>query len=163
MPFGSRNGIQVFNQQSFLAYINTSLTNQTGDGTLVNLSYDTVFYNNGTVFGSGTTFTAPVTGLYRIGASLLLSNLGAGHTSVTFVLGNSTTLNQVYLASCNPGAGRTAGNLFLASGCLDLQMTAGNIANLSVLVAGSTKTVGLTGFDTGNLGNYFYATLLTTG
>ena len=54
-------------QPAFNAYMGSTASNVTGDGTLYAIAFDTELYDVGSDYNTGTyTFTAPVTGRYRM-------------------------------------------------------------------------------------------------
>lgn len=129
----------------FIAYANTNTANATGDGTFVTLPCNATTVNNGSAYNTGTfTFTAPATGLYYLSYQARFSNIGAAHTSmVTELVTTSQTYFSNYLnpfAIMSLGASATTGNFgFLVS------MSSGDTALVSVAIAGSTKTITITG------------------
>lgn len=59
------------------AYKSANTTNVTGNGTVATVVYDTVIFDQGSNYNSGTgTFTAPVTGKYLVIAQTEFSNVG---------------------------------------------------------------------------------------
>ena len=77
---------------AFFAYVNTTITNVTGDGTNYTIIYDTEVFDQGNNFNLGTsTFTAPVTGKYQFnfivriqgGTSIVASFCTIATTSLT--------------------------------------------------------------------------------
>lgn len=80
-------------QTAFLAYVNTTITNVTGDGTVYTVIFDTEVYDQNADFNLGTsTLTAPVTGNY----SLYFSSLIIGGTVITQGNSRIVTSNRTY-------------------------------------------------------------------
>lgn len=82
-------------QPAFLAYVNTTITDVTGDGTTYTVIFDVESFDQGSNFNLGTsTFTAPVAGLYLFTFNLLLvggTTISAGNIRITTT---STTFNN---------------------------------------------------------------------
>lgn len=117
-----------------------NLTNVTGDGTLYTVIYDATSIDSGTNFNTGTgTFTAPVTGRYRVTVNNTLTNLGAGHTSAQLTINANGVVSRTRF---NPVAGAVSGS-YTASLTGTYIVAAGGTITSQVTVSGSTKTVGL--------------------
>lgn len=79
-------------QPSFLAYRATDTANATGNGATATVNFSTEVFDRAANF-SGTTFTAPVTGIYGFSASVLLGDLTTAMTSFTL---NLVTTARIY-------------------------------------------------------------------
>jgi hypothetical protein len=151
----SSNGIEINNytKHSGGIYFSYSMsavqTNATGDGTAYTMVFDTNSANIGSSF-DGTTFTAPVTGLYEFWLSADCTVLGAGHTEG---LCNATiTGGTLEFGKNNPGASRgVTSNGYTYSGSMIVKMTATNTLVFKVTVSNSTKTVSVGGQCGGRL------------
>lgn len=77
---------------AFLAYNSASDTNQTGNGAIATIGFDTEVFDVGGDFASNT-FTAPVTGNYSLNACALMTNLS---TAATFFKLRIVTSNRTY-------------------------------------------------------------------
>lgn len=121
-------------QPAFLAYVNTVISNVTGDGTVYTIIYDTeVFDQNGDFNLATSTFTAPVTGRYQFN---YLSRIGGGNT-ITVANCRLVTSNLTYQENML----RTAtGSTALTCGVINL------ILDMDV---GDTATVDVSTSDTG--------------
>lgn len=140
-------------QPAFLAYLGSTDSNQTGDGTgftLGDTDVGTAFtevYDQGSNFttgsSSGATFTAPVTGKYYLHMHVKLSSIGAAHTNCSLTI--STSNRNYNGGSISPAAARaSANNLHLDLFCV-ADMDTNDTATFSVTVFNSTKTVGIEG------------------
>lgn len=80
-------------QPAFLAYLNTTVNNVTGDATVYTVIFDTEVYDQNADFNLGTsTFTAPVTGKYYFNFIGLI----VGASSITGANGRIVTSNATY-------------------------------------------------------------------
>jgi hypothetical protein len=89
-------------QPAFMAYLDTTVTNVTGDGTEYTVIYDTEVFDQGADFVLATSiFTAPVTGKYQMSAVGTL----IGGTVMTTILLRFQTSNRVsrYQLAYNAG------------------------------------------------------------
>lgn len=124
-------------QPMVLARISSEVTDGTGDGTVVTLNWATEIFDRGGDL-SGTTFTAPQTGIYRVSASARLAQLGAAHTRATLVVVASS--RSPIIADISPiGAANITD--YMLSGTTLIDMTAGQTFTITCTVSGSTKTV----------------------
>lgn len=93
-------------QPSFLVTNSAGATNVTGNGTIYQMVWgNEIFDRGGNIINS--TFTASVTGLYKLQVSLLTSGVAAGATSS---LANIITSNRTYNISFFGGTGNAAFN-----------------------------------------------------
>ncbi len=87
-------------QPAFLAYVGTTITNVTGDGTEYTVIFDNEVYDQNADFNLGTsTFTAPVTGRYFLQFSILVTGgtvIGAANARI--VTSNRTYNNTMILS-----------------------------------------------------------------
>ena len=100
-------------QPAFLAYLNTGVTNVTGDGTVYTIIYDTEVYDQNGDFNLATsTFTAPVTGKYKVNLVIRMQ----GGTSISSSVGRIVASNLTYRMSqpiINTPPGGTVGHMGL--------------------------------------------------
>lgn len=136
----------------FLAWVNASVGNVTGDGTPYTLIFNSEkFDKNGTYDPATGIATVRVAGLYMIDAAVTLGGLGAGHTSAVINIihkdAGATTIN-VYESLLSPTALKNAANQasFPIHGIIDC--AAGDTIIVQVTVSGSTKTVSVIGTAT---------------
>jgi hypothetical protein len=142
--------ISLLPQTSFSSYLSASVTNVTGDATPYTLIFDSTTNNVGTNYNTSTgVFTAPVTGLYQFNYSVTLNNLSVDFTVARFIFNvtdaSNTPQQLVGFGELNPGVVLDAANLLQLAGSALVPMTAGWKAHISVIVSGSTKTVGVNG------------------
>lgn len=132
---------------AFFAYLNTSVTNVTGDGTRYTVLCDTVLFDTSSNYNTGTGFfTAPNTGVYSFAASIGYENLSASHTNGNVSFKNNAGI-FIQGAAGDPIAQAGGGGLNKMNwnvSCI-VKMTAGDNFSLVGLIFGGTKTVGLEG------------------
>lgn len=141
----TNNAINNVRPTGFAAYLSASTTNdKTGDNTTYVPIFDTVQINDGSYNNGTGIYTVPTTGRYIIGATTTVTNLGAAHTSGTISIYNQTTGNSYPGNILNPYviSVSTAAPLMVYT---ITQFTAGDLININIRVAGSTKTVGIAG------------------
>jgi len=131
---------------AFVAYLSSSLTNQTGDGTAVNLPFDATSVNDGGYFDTTAhTFTAPVAGAYLFNTNLYVQNLGAADTIgfAQFDI-NTGALDYIFIDS-NFANMRDANNNFAVNAGQIIHLAAGDVVVVQCAVIGGAKTVGFAG------------------
>lgn len=130
-------------QPNFMVFLDSSLSNVTGDGTTYTVIFDTEAYDQGSNFNLATgTFTAPVTGTYQFSVGIFFTGLGALFTDGRIVGNGSAFTFQP--SRGNYGVMQSGGNL-VQGGSFTLKMTAADTMQIQVNVSGSTKTIGLLG------------------
>ncbi len=130
----------------FSAYLSSPLSNQTGDGTVVTIPFDSTYVNVGSHYNpSNGQFTPSDTGNYLITCTLLLSGVTAAFNQVlarfTTNISGST---DVRFCQVNGTAADATGNQLGASGSLILRLTSGSTVQVDVFATTGTKTVGVT-------------------
>ena len=85
----------VNNKAAFLAFNSADDVNQTGNGAVATVDFDTEIYDIGGVFATDT-FTAPVAGKYHLGSVVTLSNVDVG---ITIMRISIVTSNRTYQRS----------------------------------------------------------------
>jgi len=125
---------------AFNAYVGTTLSNVTGDGTVYTVVFGTVLFDqNSNYNNSNGVFTAPVTGIYHFSSVIFLNNIVA-QTGLSLSL--TTSVASYITAYMNPSTIITSG--FLAvSADVYTKLTAGQAAQMEISLTGSTKTVGV--------------------
>lgn len=146
------------------AYLNTGLSNVTGDGTEAQVIFDTYTITTASVI-SGTAgdptkfydistgrYTAACDGFHSIKAQVTLSGIAAGHTRAELILrqytsaGVELTTGQRFTI-VNPSGASAPGGYHSMSLAADIFMAAGQYVTVSVKVSNSTKVVGVIGTD----------------
>lgn len=134
-------------QPAFFAYLGTTDSNVTGDGTTFQLgsgnALTEAFDSNGD-FNTNGTFTAPIDGRYLFLCSVEVIDLAAGHTSAGLDL--TTTSMTISFANLNPQAMKNvASGSCTLFGSLFVNMSATDTATFSITVVGGAKTVDVRG------------------
>lgn len=131
-------------QPAFSAYKSSAASNVTGDGTLYTVICDTEFFDIGNNFNNSTgIFTAPVSGVYMFTFACMITGIGSSHS--TYQLQVLTSTNAYQGAYCSPAACKANGNFLESNMAIAIQLSATNTVTFSIIVAGSTKTVGVNG------------------
>ena len=116
----------------------TGQADVTGDNTTVTVAFGTEVIDRGGDFASNT-FTAPVTGLYFLSASVRLQLITTSHTNRTLTISTSNR-------SCSIVLIRTLADTILTRTiAVIVDMDANDTATVTVNVEGSTKTVDIFG------------------
>jgi hypothetical protein len=153
---------------AFAAFLSASTSNdKTGDGVDYDVICDTEIFDRNTSYDNTTgVFTAKCAGLYQFSAIWTYTNLGASHTTSTSGLVHRNASNATIRAykpagGINPIAmAAGAGTEFTREMSILVEMGEGEKMVLVADVAGSTRTVGLKGNNTGTVHTYFAGKLL---
>ncbi len=140
-------------QPAFLALLGSTVNNQTGDGTVYTIVFDTEIFDQNSDFNTGTgTFTAPVTGRYAFAAGVYALDQNSSNSAgnVRLVTSNRNALGMTGNAA-NWRSG-TNDSTFLVSSLTD--MDAADVANVTITIFASTLTVDIGGGATDPL-TYF--------
>lgn len=131
----STNGyMTMLNQPAFQLRYTGNTVNATGDGTQFNIPWNSeVFDKSNSV--SGSTFTAPITGIYHLCSWVSMGPLLAAHSGIRLDLFTSNRTYTDYNEYFSPF------QIVQVGGCWDADMDAGDIATVSVKGSGSTKTI----------------------
>ena len=140
---------------AFLAYLSATVNDVTGDGTSYSVMCDTEVFDRGNNLAAGL-FTAPVTGIYLLGAAIAFDEVAVGHTGGFIRI---ITSNRNYdEGRLNFGAIMYSLDEVRLSMAVVADMDVGDIAYPVGYVTGSTKVVDIVG---GSSITYFSGALLT--
>jgi hypothetical protein len=124
-------------------YLNTPVTNVTGNGTVYVLKFDTTLYGSGYSSATGL-YTVTVPGLYLIATSFMLTNVSGGSNGNLCTINStllSTRLSEYSLINSIDSSLR-----FCTCGMSTLKLAAGNTFNINVQVNnGSSASTGIGG------------------
>ena len=115
----------------------TTISNNTGDGTIATVIFDTAETNIGSSYNTGTgVFTAPVTGNYLITAHMAQSNSAGGlNCGVRLV-----TTTRTYFGTALDSASLGPNNWYYTSVSSIVPLAASDTAEIKIQCAGGTKT-----------------------
>lgn len=130
----SSGEVTLPSQPAFLATHTVAQDNQTGNGALVNINFTTEIFDVGSDYNGTNTFTAPITSIYWLGASVAYSGLDG--TSTTGFLRISTSNRNYEAFNGNFGAVRNASNFFVCNFTTQADMDAADIAIVQAQVSG---------------------------
>lgn len=130
-------------QPCFFAYLGTTVSSVTGDLTDYHIAYDSVSFDQGSNFttGSAAKFTAPIAGKYMFSWGVLTQNVVAQTSAICKF---NSTFNTATPTFCLPTPFATGGN-FAMNGSIVISMAVNDTAFISVQLGGSTKTVNVNG------------------
>lgn len=127
---------------AFLAYNSADETNVTGDGTIYTITFDSLQFDQTSNF-SANTFTAPLTGIYLLGFTILVTGITPSHISGGVIINTTPAqfnINTMNYANLVDGAGDLSLN-----GTIIVQLSATNTAKLQLQISGGTKVVNVIG------------------
>jgi hypothetical protein len=136
----------------FTAFVSNTVGNTTGDGTAYTVIFDTESYDPNGCHNSATgVYTVKVAGICDLDWCVVLTSLGAAHTTGELVLDHrdsgGSSRNQIH-TKYNVGAMRDAANQCSISNSIKLKVFEGDTLRVTMMVSGSTKTVGIGGAAT---------------
>lgn len=144
-------------QAGFFARQTGNANSVTGDGTTYTPLFDTVDFDNQSNYNAGTgTFTAPVSGVYNIFATVNVSGVTVAMSQFNFGLFINGISYQ--LMGGNP-FNMAHGGFFSATGSLSTFMTAGQTAVVHIALSNGTKVANVIGDATQRI-TFFGASLL---
>lgn len=121
---------------AFFAYKSTPTNNVTGTGTLYNIVYDSILFQQGSNYNSSTgVFTAPVAGVYVIGASSYSYNVTSSANEIG--LGIITTHYSFYAQNQISSAKSS----LLIHLCINVQLNAGDTVHCNMYVKGESSDI----------------------
>lgn len=137
-------------QPAFMAYVNTTITNVSGDSTDYTVIFDTEVYDQNGDFNLGTsTFTAPYTGKYYLQFAVLVS----GGSTITGANAKIVTSNRTYNNTMPLSPGSTASCSVNMSVIAD--MDAGDTATFNINTTdGGGKIDDVNGLSSSTLRTY---------
>jgi hypothetical protein len=125
-------------QPCFLTYQTSYQSAATGDGTVATVLFGTEVVDKGGDL-SGTTFTAPVTGMYQINANVHCDSLASGHTNGQIRIAPS---NRNLIGNHNnPYASGNASGEYGYGNSVIADMDAGDTCVIQVYIVGAAKAV----------------------
>jgi hypothetical protein len=127
------------------AYLNTSVTNVTGNGTGYTILFDTV--SRGTGYNTGTgLFTCTVPGTYLIQTSFRMSNIINGANGNLCVISVNSYADPYRLSELACTAAKDIANRFTVNGMIAYNLVAGNtVSVVAQLNNGSAASVSIDG------------------
>lgn len=126
-------------------YLNTSVTNVTGDSTQYQIVLDTAIFDPSSAYNTGTgVFTAPVTGNYMVTYTFTMTNVLVANNNLLALVLNQTNSKQYVGNVNNPYPITESGVVGFSASCI-VPATAGDTITLQLIVGGGTKTIGLFG------------------
>ncbi len=129
---------------SFSAYVSSSITNPTGDGTAYTVIFDSTLRNVGSAYNTANgIFTASTTGLYHFDTTIAFNAPQA--TSTTVVLTFNGSVYQVRAYQLQGATTALAQGLNCVTCSLTIPMTAADTMSIQVNVGGVAKNVSLFG------------------
>jgi hypothetical protein len=134
-------------QSAFLATNDANQLNITGDGTAATIEFATEIFDQNADYATPN-FTAPITGRYRIEASVYMQGLLSTHTSG--YLRMTTSNRNYYSNACNPYVCMTSYVDFIMSGSTLCDMDAADTVNIALVIQLGTKVVDAAATTTGS-------------
>lgn len=136
-------------QPCFNVYLNTGVTNVTGDGTSYSILFDTILFDQASNItlnsGGKTIFTAPVTGKYLFTSTVRATNMPFGSNNLIIALQLTGKDFRLYETNKIP----SSGDFISSGGSVCVNMTASDTAYIIVGVSGGAKTAGVGGAGAG--------------
>lgn len=130
---------------AFLAKKATAQVNATGNGTTSTINFDSVVQNTGCYDGTNT-FTAPVTGVYRLFTIVTASTVTGTSGTVSIA---TSSIGTFGLIDMNPTNFAGSDGFLTVSGSIIANLTAGDTAKVQIKFTGGTLTTSLPNSATG--------------
>lgn len=133
------------------AYLNTPVTNVTGNGTDYTVIFDTETADSTLSYNTATgVFTSPATGNYLVTATVTYTSVDS-----TFTLGNLSIATSAagitdMMTTQNPGKLFNVNNNYTQTFTGNVGLPIGTTMTVQSLISGGTKTVGIQGASFGN-------------
>jgi len=131
----------------FMAYLSTTQSDVTGDGTVYQVNFDTVSFDVGGNFttGGAAHFTAQATGYYHFDVAVNINPASGSGDTVEVIL--NYTGGQTYLEFGLSFLTPLISDTFTIQGSAVVSMAMGDIANVTLTVGTGTKTTSITGLS----------------
>lgn len=127
------------NKAAFLAYVDTLITNVTGDATVYDIIFNNEILDRAANYNNATgLFTAPTTGYYRLWTTVSIQDLAAGHTVGSIVFVTTNRNYQVFYGNMAAIRDTTANTLTIMGSAL-VDMTAAHTAKVRIAITGGAK------------------------
>jgi hypothetical protein len=129
---------------SFLAYLSSTASNTTGDGTAFTVVFGSTVFNITTSYATGTgLFTAPLTGNYYFQTNLVFEPLLSGHTkgTLSFVVGSGA----IYIVAFRNPFAQNNGTQTVYNSSAIIPLSSTDTVKVVLTITGSTKTVSILG------------------
>lgn len=148
-------------QPAFTAYVSSTITDVTGDGTVYGpVIFDSELFDQNSDYNTGTgQFVAPVSGRYMFAGALDMRPLTASHTIILIQIVTSNRTYNVFDSNAAIRFTFGATNILRYPFAIFADMDAADTAYVQLTVSNDTKTVGINGSTT--LFSYWYGTLLS--
>jgi C1q domain len=144
-------------QPAFLAYLSTTQSGVTGNGTNYTIEFDTKSFDQNTNYNTSTgIFTAPIAGTYLFMCSLNLSGLMGQASPIVLNVATNNMIVNTTLAQIQPAALITAYGI---SGSVIIPLAASGTAKMVLTASGFTPSINING-SSGIIISYFSGYLL---
>lgn len=133
-------------QCSFMAYLSSTATDVTGDGTNYTILFDTELWDIGSNYNAASgIFTVPTTGLYLFVAGVTLGDLGAANTIVDTVFRNSAGTGYSAISDVTAVTARDVNNQLTTSTSVHYYLTAADTVKVTARAFSGAKIVDVIG------------------
>jgi hypothetical protein len=137
------------NQPLVIAYLSTSPTDVTGDGTVYTVIFDTSIADQASNYNTSTgVFTVPTAGIYRVSGCITVTGLTSSFVNMQGEIVGATSSNTFIFGVQNPGAmfSQVLGpSYLLVPFCALVKYSLNEQVSITISVGGSTKSIGLVG------------------
>ena len=146
-------------QPAFLETIATTIANETGDGTSYVVVWDNEVFDQNADFATST-FTAPVTGRYRLSLVISLSGIGSGQVDARVLLTASNRVVQHHFHGYNHRNGTSGTSGTTLNTLMDMDETDTVTVTAYVGPGGQSKDVDIEGTGSSNAYSLFSGELV---
>ncbi len=134
----------------FGAYLSSTASDVTGDGTDYTIIFDTEIYDDANNYNNGTgVFTAPVAGIYNLSSKISLQQI-SDQTLCGFNITTTGTYANTYTTwGVSPVNVKRGDNVMTCDVSLSVRMDAGDTAHISISIGGggNAKTIDVIGLN----------------